>query len=132
MKAGNIEYIKVNNNRYKSNLRHIENKNRRTRQLRRRVLYTMLAFVVGILISIVGFGSNAKAESSDYVTTYKYYKSITVNNDDTLWNIAVMYSNDSNYDKYINEVKHINHLSGTEIMNGMSLIIPYYSTEFIS
>ena len=84
-----------------------------------------------MIISISFFSIQAKAESKNTVHEYKYYKSVTVNNNDSLWNYAVEYSNNDDYTKYVNEVIRMNNLSNSDIKVGMKLVIPYYSSEFI-
>ena len=110
--------------------RHRISKIKRTRQLRKRLFLTIIAFLLGAFISIIFLGTSAKAEEKNANITYKYYKSITVKNDDTLWGYALEYSKDSNYQRYVDEVMHINNLMNEDINQGMALVIPYYSEEF--
>lgn len=104
-------------------------KNRRTRQLRRRL--AILTFIVCLTGSFGIFGMTAHAQSKDEIQVYKYYKSVVVKSNDSLWNYAVENAKDSNYEKYIAEVERMNNLNSDEIITGMNLIIPYYSLEFI-
>lgn len=104
------------------------NKVRRTKQLIRRLLIS--AVVLGLVISFGITGIKAQAHSKEN-QFYKYYTSVTVNKDDTLWKYATEYSLDNDYIDYINEVKRINNMSDDKIISGMRLIIPYYSTEFV-
>jgi len=66
---------------------------------------------------------------------FKYYTSITIQYGETLWDIADDYIDYNQYkDKsvYIAEVQSINHLDNdTQIRAGQSLIVPYYSSEFV-
>ena len=110
--------------------RHRISKIKRTRQLRKRLFLTIIAFLLGAFISIIFLGTSAKAEEKSANITYKYYKSSTVKNDDTLWGYALEYSKDSNYQRYVDEVMHINNLMNEDIYQGMALVIPYYSEEF--
>ena len=97
------------------------------------LLFVMtICLIVTCPISMNGFLSNAKGDSMD--DSYKYYKSITVANNDTLWSIAEKYMDEQHYDcinDYIEEVKHMNHLSSDVIHYGEYLIIPYYDSYFI-
>lgn len=73
------------------------------------------------------FRSSAKDDS--VVASCKYYKSITVSNNDTLWSIAEEYMDAGHYDsvnEYINEVIRMNSLPNDTICYGQNLIIPYY------
>lgn len=104
------------------------NKVRRTKQLIRR--FTISAIVLGLIISfgITGIKAQAHSKEDHY---YKYYTSVTVNRNDTLWKYATEYSLNNEYNDYIKEVKRINNMSDDKIVSGMRLIIPYYSTEFV-
>ena len=104
--------------------------------IRRRVVLkqrVMLALFSLLIITVVSFnlcGLKAKAASKDEIHTYKYYKSIIIESNDSLWNIAKTYSN-GNISAYIKEVKSINHLDSDTINSGMHIIVPYYSNDFI-
>ena len=68
----------------------------------------------------------------EHTASYKYYKSIQVENGDTLWSIAQnnMDEHYSNTSEYVAEVKQMNSLRSDQIFAGNYLIIPYYSAEF--
>ena len=90
----------------------------------------MIAFLCGIT-----FGSMfASAQTTDEKAqdTFKYYKTVTVESGDTLWDIAVenITSEYDSIDEYISEVSFINGLTSTQIRAGRSLTVPYYSAEF--
>lgn len=102
--------------------------------MRKNALLIIMTFclIITIAVSMNSFLSNAKEESSP--GSYKYFKSITIENGDTLWSIAQKYMDDDHYDTvhdYINEVKKMNALSNDDITYGQHLIIPYYETEYI-
>lgn len=110
------------------------NRIRRQREMRKNVLIVIMTFclIITAAISMNSFLSNAKEESSP--VSYKYFKSITIENGDTLWSIAQEYMDDDHYDTvydYIHEVKKMNLLSNDDITYGQHLIIPYYETEHI-
>lgn len=110
------------------------NRIRRQREMRKNALLIIMTFclVFTVAVSMNSFLSNAKEESSP--VSYKYFKSITIENGDTLWSIAQEYMDNDHYDNvhdYINEVKKMNALSGDDITYGQYLIIPYYGTEYI-
>ena len=93
--------------------------------------YRLTIFMIGasLLLMIFLFGADKSEKSAD-ASTYnvKYFKCITVDEDDTLWSIAEENMSEE-YDSisdYIDEVKSINNLGGDKIYNGATLVIPYY------
>lgn len=89
--------------------------------------------IIGLFICLFAFGISfimfknyADAKNSD--NTEKYFKSIMIQEGDTLWDIAYIYMDD-NYDSiedYIEEVKAINNIEEDYITAGCYLTIPYY------
>lgn len=65
--------------------------------------------------------------------TCKYYKSIMIEEGDTLWSIASQNLNDVNINitisAYIKEIMKMNGLQSDRITAGMYLVIPYYSSN---
>ena len=63
----------------------------------------------------------------------KYYKSIMIEEGDTLWSIASQNLNDVNINitisAYIKEIMKMNGLQSDRITAGMYLVIPYYSSD---
>ncbi|MGN0365110.1 MAG: hypothetical protein ACI4E5_04120 [Suilimivivens sp.] len=109
------------------------NRLRRRRQLRRHLIMCMLTFVLVISLSSVFFAFRTKAQNSNEDILYKYYKSVMVEDGDTLWNYAELYGNKQVHEKnedYIKEVIEMNFLDSDEITAGQYLILPYYSPEF--
>lgn len=110
--------------------------NRHTRQ--RKVLKRRFAVVmtsICMLAAICVFGSmiftDAKAETDNHETVYKYYKSIEIKSGDTLWSIANEYkSEDCTTQEYISEVKSLNGLATDNIQDSQHLMIVYYDTEY--
>lgn len=126
-----------NNPRYfsESEVRIRRNKIRRQRIYRRQVLLVSLA--VALLMFMIIFIVSSlltNAQSDEVEFEYKYYKTVTVHADDTMWDIAsANYSADhySDMNGYIYEICSINSISDMDdIKAGESLIVPYYSTEF--
>lgn len=110
------------------------NRLRRKQEMRKNFLLFLMTvcLIVTCSISMSTFRSSAKDDSVK--TSYKYYKSITVSRNDTLWSIAEEYMDDDHYDSvndYINEVIRINTLSDDTICYGQNLIIPYYDDVFV-
>ena len=107
-------------------------KQQRIAQLRRRTALLIFTVLLIAVLSILGFAFSSKAQS-DSEHLNKYYKSISIEYGSTLYDIALEYSNSDvcTIEAYINEVRHINHLSEDDnIYSGQLLIVPYYSTEF--
>ena len=120
---------------YKVSERRIRNNRlRRQRQLRHHILMCFTTLLLISAFSLTLFGFNSKAQSSLAEISYKYYRSVTVKSGDTLWDYARLYAEDefyTSYDKYIDEVIHINTLSDENITAGQHIILPYYSNEFV-
>lgn len=109
------------------------NRIRRQRQLRRNITLFSFAVIIVIFISIfMGTMLSAQAETKEPV--YKYYTSIVVEYGDTMWSIADAYTEGSeqSIQAYIDEVISINHLDDENIHAGQSIVVPYYSKEFVS
>ena len=92
---------------------------------------TVIATFCMIMIGVASYGSLKSNANSGF----KYYTSITVGAGESLWDIAdeyIDYDFYKNKNSYIAEVQSINHLNekGT-IVAGQTLIVPYYSSEFI-
>ena len=90
-----------------------------------------VCLVITFSIGINGFLS--KAKGYDNPVSYKYYTSITVSSEDTLWSIAERYMDMEHYSSvndYIQEVKSMNHLQTDIITYGEHLIVPYYADAY--
>ncbi len=106
------------------------NRIRRRREMRKNfLLFVMtLCLIVTTSVAVGSFRSNAKNDPSK--ETYRYYKSITVSDCDTLWSIAVRYMDEMHYDSiqdYVNDVMYINNLKNDSIYADAHLIVPYYA-----
>ena len=105
------------------------NRIRRRREMRKNfLLFVMtLCLIITTSIAVSSFRSNAKNDAGK--ETYKYYKSIVVSDNDTLWSIAKEYMDEEHYDsvhEYIREVMRINSLTNDAIYADAHLIVPYY------
>lgn len=119
-------------NNSKSERRIRNNRIRRAKEMRKNFLLTIMTIclVITFSLSMNSFLSNAKDNSEPVCC--KYYKSITIAKNDTLWSIAQEYMDDEHYDSindYIKEVKQINVLGSSDITYGAHLIVPYYAYE---
>lgn len=94
----------------------------KSKAILRLVTIAIIATVVICLSKTVSADSN--------VNYYKYYQTYTVQNGDTLWKIAGKFAHDESRNEYIKEVAELNDMSGSYVVAGQKLIVPYYSTEF--
>lgn len=106
---------------------------RRSKRVNKKTLYSLYAVIALCLVLICSI--SYKAIKSNANNGYKYYTSISVQDGESLWSIASEYADKDHYktvEKYVKEVININHLNeeGT-ILSGQTIIIPYYSNEFI-
>ncbi len=111
------------------------NKLRRQRIFRRQVFLLGLASALFIFVFIL-FASSimADAQSDEFRPSFKYYRTVTVHANDTLWDIASQNYPDEEYSsirEYMSEICKVNSISdASDLKAGESLIVPYYSTEF--
>ena len=107
-------------------------KEKRIKQLRRRIFMFVLTVVLVLTMTISYGAILSEATTKDDVVYYKYYTSIEVQYGDSLWSIADEYASEqyASRKEYINEVKEINHLKEEALVAGQYLVIPYYSLEF--
>ena len=107
----------------------------RLRKERRCKALRISIIAIATLCIIVIFSASYGAIKSNANSKFKYYTSITVEAGENLWDIAdeyIDYDFYENKNKYIAEVKSINHLDeSSTIVAGQMLIVPYYSAEFV-
>ena len=108
---------------------------RRKQQIRRRV-FTMITTICVIVFCAVSYqGIRSLASSGDDQLKFKYYTQVTVAYGETLWDLSDDYINYDEYKnkkEYIAEVQSINHLAEEDsIRAGQTLIVPYYSYDFV-
>ena len=99
------------------------------RSQKRMIALIVIAIVFfGILL---GTGISALASSDKATGEYKYYKSICVEEGDTLWDIAGEYVEGTDMDRndYIREICDLNCIYEDEIHAGDYIIVSYYSNE---
>ena len=108
---------------------------RRKQQIRRRV-FTMITTICVIVFCAVSYqGIRSLASSGEEQLKFKYYTQVTVAYGETLWDLSDDYINYDEYKnkkEYIAEVQSINHLTEEDsIRAGQTLIVPYYSYDFV-
>ncbi|MCR5665779.1 MAG: LysM peptidoglycan-binding domain-containing protein [Eubacterium sp.] len=94
--------------------------------------YIKFIFLTLILIGILLIGFRAVSVTAGHTEEFnseeKYYTSIVISSNDTLWTIADEYMG-NHYDRasdFISEVVEINSLQDETIHAGESLVIPYF------
>lgn len=132
MYTDRVNYMRTEDIRSERRIR--RNRARRQREMMKNFLILAMTVCLIVTCSVVmsGFRSNAKDDSIE--TSYKYYKSIVVSANDTLWSIAEEHMDREHYDSindYINEVRAMNSLTGDSIHYGTHLVIPYYDSAYI-
>lgn len=99
-------------------------------QRRRRTSISGFLTIAAAIVIISGLmltdGFSSQAQSGPNVRD-RYYKSITIEKGDTLWNIAEEYITDDyeSVEEYISVLKDINNLHGDKILSGDKLIVSY-------
>ncbi len=96
-------------------------------------MITVLSVFACAVIAVIVIAKNpvnTNAAENDQMT--KYYKSVVIQNGDTLWSIADRYMEPSKYRdqrEYITELMSINNLKSEKITYGEHLIVAYYDHE---
>lgn len=89
------------------------------------IIVAVLAIIIAVSCSIRIVNASDKEEK----TMYKYFTSVTVKAEDTLWDIANEYSYKEKPKTYVNNIMSINNMTDETIYSGQDLIIYYYSDE---
>lgn len=105
-------------------------KRERAVKMQKRIIFITLVTIVSLII-LLGSSIHALASLNDNRPVNKYYTSITVEDGDTLWDIADEYISGYNVDKadYVNEISELNNLSDGNIHAGQSIVVAYYSRD---
>ena len=106
----------------------------------RRKLLILLAVLTALLVGFIGGSvvtANAKTHQEESkvqenTVRYKYYTSVYITRNMTLWDIADDYMSEEYSDKraYIDEVMKINQLTSDKLSYGSTICVPYYSSEY--
>lgn len=105
---------------------------RRQKQVAKQKMVLLLLTVLIITIGSIVFGSIfSSAKGRDKGTQYKYFKSITIEQGDSLWSIAQEYCTDEyeSVHEYMSELKQVNDLNSETIHAGQHLLVAYFDTE---
>ena len=108
---------------------------KRQQQVKRNIMTLIISALAIISLSILLISFSTEANDMEHQPSYKYFKSVEVAKGDTLWSIAkdnIDYEYYNNTYDYVNEVKRMNSLTSDRIVAGSYIIVPYYSSEFVS
>ena len=90
------------------------------------ISFAILMITVFTIVSFININAKAEEANTEQMTT-KYYTSIEIRNDDTLWMLEDEYNNgNESKENYINNIMKINNLNSETIYSGESLIVYYY------
>lgn len=107
---------------------------RKAKLIRCRQLAVIKCFIASlIMIIIVGVSSilvvNASNKTEEKKCT-RYYTSVCIDSNDTLWSIAKEYRPDNcDISTYISDIKAINHMTSDTIYAGQNIIVYYCEFE---
>jgi nucleoid-associated protein YgaU len=109
---------------------------RRRAARRRTLMIRALAILAAAFLCVLSFHAfAARVSAEDKIPSFKYYTSVVVKAGDTLSSISGEYMDSEHYTlhSHVKEICTINHLEDADsIRTGMVLIVPYYSTDYIS
>lgn len=89
-----------------------------------------LAILIIFTICIYGILTVSASNKENDEKLTRYYTSITVKADDTLWNIAQKYAaSDESSQSYINNIKSLNNMTDDTIYSGQDILVYYYSND---
>lgn len=93
-------------------------------------VFMLLVICIAVLVFFTKSAA-VTASAEDSGERYKYYTTVYVDRDTTLWSVAETYISEEYEDirAYIDEVKFINHLQDDSLMYGTVISVPYYSDE---
>ena len=105
---------------------------KRRKQVAKQKMMLLLVTVFIITVGSIVFGSIFSSANNPErnFTQHKYYKSIVIEDGDSLWSIAEDYCHQ--YDDtraYVDELKELNALSSETIHEGQRLLVICYDTE---
>lgn len=105
-------------------------KTRSMRKMRKERRVLVLAVVLLMATCLFTAFSGLHTVTATAPEVYKYYTHLTVEEGDSLWDIAGRYMGHEYKSRaaYIKEVKEINHLNGSCIYAGTVLVVPYFDT----
>ena len=114
------------------NLRNFQQDTRGIAYGSRVIAWIAVVCIASIALSMLP-GKKADAREEDQLVYYKYYDNVKIEKGDTLWGYAEEFRRPDGMScsEYISDVKRINHLHGDKLVVDQTIVLPYYSTEYI-
>ena len=92
------------------------------------IMASVMAVIISSNLFIAKAGVKDPNSNNDSFISKKYYSSMTIKNDDTLWAISERYRDDSeSNEQYINNIMEMNDMKNDTIYTGMHLTYYYYT-----
>ena len=98
-----------------------------------KLIFFVAAMIIALILSIIAGRKLVSAHDNrkNEPVNFTYYKSIEVQEGDTLWDIASAYADeDTSVRAYVKELKKINHLDSDSIQEGSYLTVAYTDQDF--
>lgn len=107
------------------------NRIRRQRQLRKHMILTIATICIICILAVTAGCFLSKAKTEQEEASYKYYKSIQIEEGDTLWGLAEENMNGQykSTSAYVREVMTMNAMADDMLIAGEYLVVPYYSND---
>lgn len=122
------------NNEHRTHVRkrkwRVQEMKRRSGRVRKERRLLCMAVVLVMAICLCTAFGGLRTVNATAPDMYKYYTHLTVEEGDSLWDIAGRYMGHEykNRAAYIKEVRSINHLNSSRIYAGSVLVVPYFDT----
>lgn len=90
------------------------------------VLFAVIFMIFGTICILTNTEKCIAGSNED-----KYFTNITVQEGDTLWELASEYMDEEHYDsiyEYMDELKHMNNMTSENIYAGQNLVVTYYKS----
>lgn len=94
------------------------------------LLIAAAAIVIAGNVMVRSLFADAHGSAKEDPVEYTYYKSIEIQEGDTLWGIAKRYSGGESIPEYIEKVKELNGLSSDDIHESHYITVIYKDEEF--
>lgn len=104
---------------------------KRRREVRNKIITLISVSLLVLIVFFLSVGSKSVACSDENGELCKYYKSVKVTSESTVYDFANEYLNEQkdSLDSLVDEIMFINNLEDASfIMQGQYLIIPYYDS----
>ena len=90
------------------------------------VLFTVVFLIFGVFCILTNTEKCIAGSNED-----KYFTNVTVEEGDTLWELASEYMDEDHYDsiyEYMDELKHMNNMTSENLYAGQNLVVTYYKS----